>query len=83
MVAMGASRAIEVGAGNVLAGLVNLVAGVVFVFAAHVAWLVALLIAIGSTIGGVLGARYGRRLPPAALRAVIVVVGIFAIVRLL
>jgi uncharacterized protein len=67
----------------VLAGLVNLVAGIVFVFAAHVAWLAALLIAIGSTIGGVLGARYGRRLPPAALRAVIVVVGIVAIVRLL
>ncbi len=41
----------------VLAGLVNLVAGIVFVFAAHVAWLPALLIAIGSIIGGVLGAR--------------------------
>jgi uncharacterized protein len=67
----------------VLAGLVNLVAGVVFVFSAHVSWLAALLIAIGSTIGGVLGARYGRRLPPAALRAVIVAIGIFAIVRLL
>jgi uncharacterized membrane protein YfcA len=67
----------------VLAGLVNLVAGVVFVFAAHVAWAAAALIAVGSTIGGVLGARYGRRLPPAALRAVIVAVGIFAIVRLL
>ncbi len=67
----------------VLAGLVNLVAGIVFVFSAHVAWLAALLIAVGSTIGGVLGARYGRRLPPAALRAVIVVVGISAIVRLL
>ena len=67
----------------VLAGLVNLVAGIVFVFAAHVAWLAALLIAFGSTIGGVLGARYGRRLPAAALRAVIVVVGIVAIVRLL
>jgi hypothetical protein len=67
----------------VLAGLVNLIAGVVFIFAAHIAWLVALLIAIGSSIGGVLGARYGRRLPPTALRALIVVVGIFAIVRLL
>jgi uncharacterized membrane protein YfcA len=66
----------------VLAGLVNLVAGVVFIFSAHVAWLPALLIAIGSIIGGVVGARYGRRLPPAALRAVIVVVGITAIVRL-
>ncbi len=67
----------------VLAGLVNLIAGVVFVFAAHIAWLPALLIAIGSTIGGVLGSRYGRRLPPTALRALIVVVGIFAIIRLL
>jgi uncharacterized protein len=67
----------------VLAGLVNLVAGIVFVFAAHVVWVAALLLAIGSTIGGVLGARYGRRLHPQALRAVIVVVGIVAIVRLL
>jgi len=67
----------------VLTGLVNLVAGVVFVFSSHIAWLAALLIAVGSIIGGVLGARYGRRLPPAALRGVIVAVGIFAIVRLL
>jgi hypothetical protein len=66
----------------VLAGLVNLIAGVIFIFAAQIAWLPALLIAIGSTIGGVLGSRYGRRLPPAALRALIVAVGIFAIVRL-
>lgn len=67
----------------VLAGLVNLVAGIVFVFAAHVSWLPALLIAVGSILGGVIGARGGRRLPPAALRAVIVVVGVVAIVRLL
>jgi uncharacterized membrane protein YfcA len=67
----------------VLTGLVNLVAGVVFVIAAHVAWGAALLIACGSTLGGVLGARVGRRLAPGVLRAVIVAVGIFAIVRLL
>jgi len=53
-------------------GLTNLVAGVVFVIAAHVAWDVAGLIAGGSIIGGVLGSRYGRRLPPSALRALIV-----------
>ncbi|HWE58747.1 MAG TPA: sulfite exporter TauE/SafE family protein [Solirubrobacteraceae bacterium] len=64
-------------------GLTNLVAGVVFVIAAHIAWDVAGLIAGGSIIGGVLGARYGRRLSPAALRALIVVVGIVAIVRLI
>jgi uncharacterized protein len=67
----------------VLAGAVNLVAGIVFVFAAHVAWGAAILIAAGSTIGGVVGARVGRRLSPTALRAVIVVVGVIAIVRLL
>jgi uncharacterized membrane protein YfcA len=67
----------------VLAGLVNFVAGVIFVFAAHVAWLPAALIAGGSIVGGVLGARGGRRLPAPALRVVIVAVGIFAIVRLL
>jgi uncharacterized membrane protein YfcA len=67
---------------NVLAGLVNLTAGIVFVFAADVNWGVAGLIAVGSTIGGALGARYGRRLPPNALRALIVVVGTVAILRL-
>ena len=67
---------------NVLAGLVNAVAGVVFVLVADVAWDAAALIAVGATAGGVLGGRYGRRLPEAALRAVIVVVGVTAIVRL-
>jgi uncharacterized membrane protein YfcA len=67
----------------VLTGLVNLVSGIVFVFAAHIAWAPAGLIAGGSLLGGTLGARAGRRLPPAALRVVIVVVGIVAIVRLL
>jgi hypothetical protein len=68
---------------NVLTAVANLVSGTVFVFVAHVAWLVVLLIAVGSAIGGVIGARVGRRLPPVALRTVIVVVGIAAIVRLL
>ena len=68
---------------NVLAGLVNLIAGVVFVFRAPVAWAPALLIAGGSMLGGVLGARYGRRLSPVALRGLIVVVGLVAIAQLL
>jgi uncharacterized protein len=67
----------------VLVGIANLVSGLVFVFFAHVAWAAAGLIAGGSVIGGLLGARVGRRLPPEALRGVIVVVGIAAIVRLL
>jgi uncharacterized membrane protein YfcA len=68
---------------NVLAGLVNGVAGIYFVFAAHVDWGPAAIIAGSSIIGAQLGARYGRRLPPPALRAAIVLVGSFAIVRLL
>ncbi len=67
---------------NVLAGLVNGVAGVYFVFAAHVDWGPAAIIAGASILGAQLGARYGRKLPPRALRAVIVAVGVFAIVRL-
>jgi len=68
---------------NVLAGLTNGVAGLYFMLAAHVQWAPAGIIACTSIMGAQLGARYGRRLPPAALRAVIVAVGIFAIVRLL
>jgi uncharacterized membrane protein YfcA len=68
---------------NLLAMLVNLVSGIVFAFVAPVDWGAAGLIAAGSIVGGALGARYGRRLPPTALRALIVVVGSVAIVRLL
>jgi uncharacterized membrane protein YfcA len=68
---------------NVLAGIVNAVSGAIFIFSAHVAWEPVALIAAGSVVGGQLGAAFGRRLPPAVLRAVIVVVGVTAIVRLL
>jgi uncharacterized protein len=68
---------------NVLAGTVNGVAGVYFVFAAHVEWAPAAIIAVTSIVGAQIGARYGRRLHPNALRALIVVVGVAAIVDLL
>jgi uncharacterized membrane protein YfcA len=68
---------------NVLAGLANGVAGLVFAVAADVAWAPAALIAAGSVVGGQVGATYGRRLSPDALRGLIVVVGIAAIVKLL
>ena len=68
---------------NVLAGLVNGVAGLYFIFAAHVDLGPAAVIACAAIVGGQLGARYGRRLPPSALRALIVLVGISAIVQLL
>jgi uncharacterized protein len=71
------------GAKNVLAGLVNGVAAVVFILATHIDWGVAGLIAAGSIIGGQVGARIGKRLPPWGLRVVIVCVGTAALVKLL
>ena len=68
---------------NVLAAIVNGVAAILFMIVADVAWWVVLIIAVGSVIGGQIGAKVGRRLPPTALRAVIVVVGLVAVVRLL
>lgn len=68
---------------NVLAAVVNGVAALFFVFVAPMDWAAVALIAVGATIGGLIGARVGRRLPPAALRALIVVVGVVAIVQLI
>jgi len=67
---------------NVLATVVNGVAAILFIIVADVDWLAAALIAVGSTIGGFIGARYGRKLPPTGLRALIVVIGIVAIVTM-
>ena len=68
------------GTKNVLAGLVNAVAAVIFIVAHEVEWLMAGLIAVGSVVGGQIGATVGRRLPPFALRMVIVTVGVVAVV---
>lgn len=68
---------------NVLAALVNGMAALVFVVVADVAWAAAGLIAVGSVIGGQLGASIGRRVPSPVLRALIVLVGVIAIVKIL
>ena len=41
------------------------------------------IVAVGSVIGGQVGAHVGRRLNPTVLRAVIVVVGLVAAIKLL
>jgi uncharacterized protein len=71
------------GAKNVLVAIVNGTAAVVFVLVAHISWAAVLLIATGSSIGGLVGARFGRRLPPLALRLFVVAIGITAAVRLI
>lgn len=68
---------------NVLALTANLVAAVLFIAVEDIHWGIAGLIAGGSIAGGLLGARLARRLPPAVLRGVLVVVGTVAIIRLL
>ena len=64
---------------NVLAALVNGVAGVLFALVADVDWAIVGLIGVGSVVGGLLGASVGRRLPPVALRVAIVLVGVAAL----
>jgi uncharacterized protein len=68
---------------NMLAGLANTIAAVVFIISAHIAWGAAGLIAVGSILGGWVGVHIGRRLPPSVYRIVIAVVGIVAFVKLL
>lgn len=68
---------------NVLSAVVNLVAGAIYAFIAPVSWPVVGIIAASSIVGGLIGARVGRKLPPTALRWVIVVIGVLAIARLL
>lgn len=76
------------GVKNILVAVVNGVAGLIFVIVAElglfgsdadVDWLIVAVIATGAVTGGFLGAAVGRRLPPIALRAIIVVVGLVAV----
>ncbi|ULN45227.1 sulfite exporter TauE/SafE family protein [Mycolicibacterium goodii] len=70
---------------NLLSLLVNVVAALAYTIVAfdRISWAAAGLIAVGSLFGGFLGAHYGRRLSPNALRGVIVVVGLIGLYRLL
>lgn len=66
---------------NVLSLSVNLVAAISYLLFApdKIIWAVVGLIAVSSLIGGFVGARIGRKLPPLALRSVIVVLGLVAL----
>ncbi|MEV0246914.1 sulfite exporter TauE/SafE family protein [Nocardia sp. NPDC050712] len=70
---------------NLLTLIVNVVAALTYTIVAfdRISWGAAGLIAVGSLAGGAVGARYGRRLSPRALRAAIVVLGLIGLWRLL
>lgn len=68
---------------NLLVGTTNVVAAIVFALTADVRWGIAGCVALGAAAGGFVGAKIGRRLPPAVLRGCIVVIGVVAIVALL
>ena len=68
---------------NFLALVVNVVGAVIFAFVADVDWRAAALLAVGTLVGGLLGARFGRRLSPTALRVIVVVIGVAAAVMFL
>jgi len=77
---------------NVLALIVNGIAGLIFVIlpltpwaqaGAAINWPAAIAIAVGSVLGAQVGGRVGRRLPPTVYRVIIVCVGVAAIIGLL
>ncbi len=61
---------------NVLVGLVNGTAAVLFAFAGSPAWWAAGILALSSILGAQVGAAVARRIPDRILRAVIVVGGL-------
>jgi uncharacterized protein len=68
---------------NVLVGIANAVAAVLFIAVADVAWDAAALIAVGSIVGAWAGANYGRKLPDVWLRRIVIVGGTIVAVILL
>jgi uncharacterized membrane protein YfcA len=60
---------------NVLVGVANGVAAILFIAVADVAWEAAGLIAVGSIAGAQVGVRYGRHIPSEVLRWIVVIGG--------
>ena len=64
-----------------LAAIVNGTAAVLFIAVSEPDWVVVGLLAGASTVGGFIGARVGKRLPPALLRLVIIAIALLAIAK--
>ena len=59
---------------------VNIAAAAFFVFTGRVVWTVALVMAVGALLGGTLGGRLASRVKPAALRRIVVMIGVIVAV---
>jgi uncharacterized membrane protein YfcA len=66
------------GAKNVLAGVANSSAAIVFILGGQVVWTAAAVLAVSSLFGGGIGGRVTRQMPAAALRSLVIVVGLIA-----
>lgn len=69
---------------TVLVAAVNIIAAISYVLFAfdRIDWWVVLMIAVSSTVGSWIGAKVGMRMSPRALRLVIVVLGLAAMVKM-
>ena len=65
---------------NVLQGVSNLAAAIVFALAGAISWIPAVAVGSGAVVGGLVGAPVARRLPDPAMRALIVAIGVIAAV---
>ncbi|HTX79966.1 MAG TPA: sulfite exporter TauE/SafE family protein [Longilinea sp.] len=54
----------------------NVAAAIFFIFSGNVLWSAALIMAVGALIGGALGGRLAGRIKPAALRWIVVTIGV-------
>ena len=63
---------------NLFAPIGNMAAAIVFIWSGLLAWPFAIAVFLGSLVGAYYGARFARRIPKAVLRAIIIVIGLYA-----
>lgn len=68
---------------NAVATAANAAAAIVFAASGLVEWSAWLVVAVGAVVGGYAGGSAARRLPEAALRTIVIGVGIYALYRVL
>ncbi|MDX1722073.1 MAG: sulfite exporter TauE/SafE family protein [Pseudomonas sp.] len=60
---------------NLISAVIYSVASITFIVAGRVSWYELAVLLVGATIGGYAGGALGQRLPPALLRALVILVG--------